>query len=319
MRLRVLPSVLASFCSRFFQSTTITHRSITSKNIMATFAMPSTHLDALAAHGVTTPKRQVLLVSSSVDTASLNIANALREKIIWSQPIAELPLFLGPSDTIDELWMWMQHDPLLLLNHPDQLVQQELQKHGFQLNVCFQEVLFLSKHAAASGKASLTVHPIGIPWVGGTDAGPYGGIPGRCSPPSPRIAPLYRALVQRHAIRVANMKKELTTTTATSPTATSIPSDSLISSMEALDSSLSSTNNIMAVSLSFDVTMEATHHGNGSITPSQHTIDTPSQYTLSTHSINTPYQHTLTTHPLNTHPLNTPSQHTLSTHPLNTP
>ena len=260
MRLRrVLPIV---FCTQLLQSTA-TH---SLKSIMSSFST----------------KRQVLLISSNVDTASVNIATALREKISWSQPIAELPLFLGPLDTIDELWMWMQNDPLLLLNHPDQLVQQQLQQHGFPQQVCFQEVLFLSKHAAASGKASLTVHPIGIPWVGGIDSGPYGGIPGRCSPPSPRIAPLYRALVQRHAVRAASMKKESTTTVAPSSAATegltssvvtpALP-DSLASSVEALESNVSNMN---MNKISFDVTMEATHHGNNVTQP----VRTLYQYTL---------------------------------------
>jgi len=55
------------------------------------------------------------------------------------------------------------------------------------------DVIFLSKHTAASGTRSLTVHPIGVPWLADTTR--TGGLPGRCVPPHQEIAQLYRKLL----------------------------------------------------------------------------------------------------------------------------
>lgn len=85
------------------------------------------------------------------------------------------------------------------------------------------EIIYLSRHAAASGKPSLTIHPIGnpgqpLPPADDTTArAEHGGIPGKCVPPSPRMASLYRQLLA--AVRDAGMLED------------------------------------------FEVTMEATHHG----------------------------------------------------------
>lgn len=53
------------------------------------------------------------------------------------------------------------------------------------------DLLFISKHASASGAPALTVHPIGNPGRARAD---MGGFPGKCPPPSPRLAPMYRRL-----------------------------------------------------------------------------------------------------------------------------
>ena len=59
-------------------------------------------------------------------------------------------------------------------------------------------MLFLSKHAAASGRPCLTVHPIGVPHLEPEETPPYGGRAGEAPPPSPRLAAFWRAL-QRYA------------------------------------------------------------------------------------------------------------------------
>mmetsp|Transcript_14474 Transcript_14474/g.31043 ORF Transcript_14474/g.31043 Transcript_14474/m.31043 type:complete len:361 (+) Transcript_14474:129-1211(+) len=57
------------------------------------------------------------------------------------------------------------------------------------------EVIFLSRHSAASGKPCLTVHPIGMPWrASDEDVQVYGGRSCAAVPPNPRLAPLYRRL-----------------------------------------------------------------------------------------------------------------------------
>mmetsp|Transcript_161 Transcript_161/g.495 ORF Transcript_161/g.495 Transcript_161/m.495 type:complete len:408 (+) Transcript_161:71-1294(+) len=58
-----------------------------------------------------------------------------------------------------------------------------------------RDVVFLSRHVAASGKPSLTVHPIGNPR---SDLDPFGGVAGKLSPPSPRLASLLCALAAAH-------------------------------------------------------------------------------------------------------------------------
>jgi len=145
------------------------------------------------------PTHSVLLVSSSADSASVNLATALSTTLTWTQPVAACPsLYHVVDEALNcRLYLWRQDQPLLHLDEPHKHVEHMLLDHA----VVFDEVLFLSKHSAASGKASLTVHPIGIPWM--SDAGLYGGKPGKCSPPSPRIASLYRALVSKAAINKA--------------------------------------------------------------------------------------------------------------------
>lgn len=75
----------------------------------------------------------------------------------------------------------------------------------------------MSRHAAASGKPSLTIHPIGNPGqpvpADGADSAEraeHGGIPGLCVPPSPRMAPLFRLLYG--AVRDAGLAAEFEVT-----------------------------------------------------------------------------------------------------------
>lgn len=77
---------------------------------------------------------------------------------------------------------------MLKLNHVDKLFKEI---NSFEEE--FDDVIFLSRHSASSGTASLTVHPIGIPWQ--TSAESSGGIPGKCSPPNMRMATIYRSLL----------------------------------------------------------------------------------------------------------------------------
>jgi D-tyrosyl-tRNA(Tyr) deacylase len=70
------------------------------------------------------------------------------------------------ADETSVVWLWIQDKPLLHMNNVDKLFNEqfltsELEADRDSRGVNFDEVLFLSKHCAASGKASLTVHPIG--------------------------------------------------------------------------------------------------------------------------------------------------------------
>jgi len=56
------------------------------------------------------------------------------------------------------------------------------------------EVIFPSRHSAASGNASLTIHPIGTMQVPSDEIPGYGGRAGDCPPPNPRIGAWWREL-----------------------------------------------------------------------------------------------------------------------------
>lgn len=58
-----------------------------------------------------------------------------------------------------------------------------------------EDVLFLSKHAAASGRPCLTVHPVGVPHLNADETPPYGGRSGTAPPPSPRLAKIWQSLL----------------------------------------------------------------------------------------------------------------------------
>ena len=180
-----------------------------------------------------------LLIASTVDPASYNIAQSLLcRSNIWRE-IEKGKIWLSSSNQRhNNVFLWLQHKPLLQLNYADDCFRNELSlsssplssssayitdfyskryhpqlssssssilsppplqstssSHNGHHNLNLDDVIFLSKHSAASGIASLTVHPIGIPWS--TDVVRNGGITGRCSPPSFRISSLYRSLLQR--------------------------------------------------------------------------------------------------------------------------
>ena len=165
-------------------------------------------------------KRQLLLISTRRDEASVNIAKSLLDHKIWetipglnSPPVEQLiPTVIYESgvsagndnDVIlasstrrgDLVYLWLQDSPLLCLNEADRLFSQKLISYSPILAEnppMIDEIIFLSKHSAKSGVRSLTVHPIGIPHTKNIDIA--GGWAGRCVPPSRRIFALYRKLL----------------------------------------------------------------------------------------------------------------------------
>jgi D-tyrosyl-tRNA(Tyr) deacylase len=119
----------------------------------------------------------------------------------------------------DRLFFWIVDHPLLTLNYPNVHFQNLITNYYFPIttpgpsslslseenrmknqiqskeDLLIDNVFFVSKHAAASGTVSLTVHPIGIPHL--KECGRNGGIAGRCSPPNPHIGSLYRSIYQQ--------------------------------------------------------------------------------------------------------------------------
>ena len=67
--------------------------------------------------------------------------------------------------------------------------------HEKETSEAVDEVLVLSRHAAKSGRPSLTVHAIGVPGeIPHGEEGFAGGIKGVAVPPSPRFSAIYSAL-----------------------------------------------------------------------------------------------------------------------------
>lgn len=132
-----------------------------------------------------------LLIASTQDPASVNIFNALAQRSYWTSIASDMDtrILFTLTKTGHQLFLWLQSSPLLLLDYPDRSFCSLLRKKE-----SISDLVFLSKHAAASGKPSLTVHPIGIPWQ--SENSVSGGIPGRCSPPSFRISSLYRDILE---------------------------------------------------------------------------------------------------------------------------
>ncbi|MCX6650336.1 MAG: D-aminoacyl-tRNA deacylase [Methanomassiliicoccales archaeon] len=92
-----------------------------------------------------------LFVCCTSDVASVNLRDRLLETADWS----EEGLFQGkPVRRLKDLVMVTTDTLHLYLDNIDQLVKEEV-------GVRADEVVFLSKHRAASGRPTLTVHPIG--------------------------------------------------------------------------------------------------------------------------------------------------------------
>lgn len=170
-------------------------------------------------------KSTSLFIVSKKDLASVNMATQLIRRYDWkevtprhphttpintdsllctldpNQRILTCPRLPAPSSSQkkrENVLMWIVNDPLLPLNHAhDLFLQRLLGADHTATPLKIEDILFLSRHAAASGTLSLTVHPIGIPGVleGTENAIKSGGIPGKCSPPSPHIAALYRLIL----------------------------------------------------------------------------------------------------------------------------
>lgn len=92
-----------------------------------------------------------LLVACTPDVASMNLRDRLLEAAEWK----ETDQFQGrPSLKFRDMYLVTTDTLHLHLDHVDRLV-------GDELGVIVDEVIFLSKHRAASGKPTLTMHPIG--------------------------------------------------------------------------------------------------------------------------------------------------------------
>ena len=122
-----------------------------------------------------------LIIASRADSASINLRDRLLEMSQWEK--------CGKFDGNDMWKITKTHGPfcvkgthLVSINkihiHAEKIDELFERKNGIKL----RNIIFLSRHKAASGKPSLTVHPIGN-W-GDAD---YGGIRGEVTPASSDI------------------------------------------------------------------------------------------------------------------------------------
>ena len=126
----------------------------------------------------------ILIIVNGEDIASTNQADKLLEMGQWDL-LSNVENNIAYS--LKNVRMWILPKGVLLEDNLDLRWQNETGE-------IVSEVIFPSRHAAASGQASLTIHPIGITGVVDGEEIRYGGKAGKAPPPNPRIASWWREL-----------------------------------------------------------------------------------------------------------------------------
>jgi len=130
-----------------------------------------------------------LLLVSETDIASVIQGEALLARGGWHEQ-EEIEGGSVWKHQHNRVWMWWIKTGFLMEDHLDTRFS-----NGSQLVV--NEVLFLSRHYAASGRPSLTLHAIGVPGEQphGVKA-EHGGIKGEVVLPNPRFAAWFRLMCE---------------------------------------------------------------------------------------------------------------------------
>ncbi|GMQ11014.1 hypothetical protein CsSME_00053794 [Camellia sinensis var. sinensis] len=132
-----------------------------------------------------------LVVATTIDPASIGPASALLSMPGWYPG----PLLQDMSSFTNRTVRLLKHDKSIV--REDHLDKRWEEATGEVVD----EVIFLSKHTAASNRPALTVHPIGVPHLRQDEVPPAGGKPGWAAPPNPRIGPwlrLLKAIAEAH-------------------------------------------------------------------------------------------------------------------------
>ena len=133
------------------------------------------------------PRMVTLLVSSASDMASVNLRQSMLAARTWT-PLATTNIEVHhASGERGEVYLMHFTDPathMTVLDGVDATFEREVGTRA-------DEIVFLSRHTAASGPPALCVHPIGV--AAGAEAR-HGGAPGRYPPPAPLLAPANRLL-----------------------------------------------------------------------------------------------------------------------------
>ncbi|KAA8542588.1 hypothetical protein F0562_023740 [Nyssa sinensis] len=125
-----------------------------------------------------------LVVATTTDPASVGPASALLAMPGWH-----------PGPLVQDMESFVNRE-VRLLKHDNSIVREDhLDRRWEEATGEFvDEVIFLSKHTAASNRPALTVHPIGVPHLREGEVPAAGGKPGWAAPPNPRIGPWLRLL-----------------------------------------------------------------------------------------------------------------------------
>lgn len=118
------------------------------------------------------------MVSTTIDPASIGPASTLLAMSGWQ-----------PGITFEGIKGFMNGD-VRLIQHDNSIIKEDHLENRWEnaSGEVVDELIFLSRHTAASNRPSLTVHPIGVPHLKDGDEPPQGGRPGWAAPPNPRIA-----------------------------------------------------------------------------------------------------------------------------------
>ena len=137
-------------------------------------------LTASLATSAVQPSRRPLLLVSEADLASVTQHEALIATSGWeSMPSPETGTSLWSRGSC---YLWRIPDSFLHCNDIDQRWAAAMGS-----DLAASELIFLSRHAAASGKPCLTVHPIGVAWHASEEELLYHGGRSACLvPPNPR-------------------------------------------------------------------------------------------------------------------------------------
>ncbi|CAN6848645.1 unnamed protein product [Brassica oleracea] len=126
-----------------------------------------------------------LIVATTYDPASINPATALLAMPGWTTGPILPPNIKSFTNQQTRL---IQHDVSIVKE--DDLDSRWEEATGEVVD----EVIFLSRHTAASNRPALTVHPIGVLHLKEGESPPHGGKAGWAALPSPRIGPWLRLL-----------------------------------------------------------------------------------------------------------------------------
>ncbi|KAF8005763.1 hypothetical protein BT93_K0136 [Corymbia citriodora subsp. variegata] len=141
-----------------------------------------------------------LVVVTTADAASIGPASSLLAMPNWH-----------PGPTVQDMPSFV-NEKVRLLKLENRLVREDhLDKRWEEATgESVGEVIFLSRHVAASNRPALTIHPIGTPHLRQDEVPLAGGRPGWAAPPNPRIGPWLRLL--RNIAKLHNLVPEFEVT-----------------------------------------------------------------------------------------------------------
>ncbi|XP_073145829.1 D-aminoacyl-tRNA deacylase [Henckelia pumila] len=134
-----------------------------------------------------------LVVATTSDPASINPAKALLAMPGWQ-----------PGPTLEGgIRSFKNGDCVRVLEHDKRIILEDDLDLRWEsaTGETVEEIMFLSKHVAASTRPALTIHPIGVPHLKEGDVLPQGGRRGWAAPPSPRMGPwliLLKKIAESH-------------------------------------------------------------------------------------------------------------------------